>query len=191
MSSTGQFAGIEIIAAKSGVFELAATIVLVNLRYVLMSAALTQSIPRQLPNYKRLIMAFGVTDEIFALNISRFPISFRYYVGTMVLPLAGWTAGTVTGAYIGEVLPQQIQAAVGILLYAMFIAIVVPPAKACVQVRIVMLIAALVSTLAAYLPVVSQLQIGWRIIISTIIAAGIGATLWSKSGQKMQTKKAR
>lgn len=176
MSSTSQFAGITLIIAKGGLIELAATTFIVNLRYLLMSVSLAQRLPAGVGTLKRLVMAAGVTDEIYAINISRAPLTVPYFVGSMVLPILGWTSGTVVGALVGEVIPDSVQSAAGVLLYGMFIAIVIPPAKKHHEVRIVMAIAAAVSILLAFTPGLRELEVGWRIIISTCIAAALGAT---------------
>jgi len=72
-------------------------------------------------------------------------------------------------------LPASLQSAMGVLLYAMFVAIVVPPARASGPVFAVVAIAATVSMLLAGLP---GLAAGWRLILATCVAAGVGATLF-------------
>lgn len=182
VSSTGQFAGITIIAARGGLVELAVTTALVNLRYLLMSTSLSQRLtstnPRPVGSLKRMVMALGVTDEIYAINIGRAHVGFAHYLGSMILPIVGWVSGTLVGAYVGEALPKAVENAAGILLYAMFIAIVMPPFKQSSQVKMVVAIAAGTSVGLAFAPVVSQLSSGWRIIIATLVAAGIGATFF-------------
>jgi len=182
MSSTGQFAGTTIIAAQGGLVELAVTTALVNLRYLLMSTSLSQRLtstnPRPVGSLKRMVMALGVTDEIYAINIGRTHVGFAHYLGSMILPILGWVSGTLVGAFVGEALPKAVENAAGILLYAMFIAIVMPPFKQSSQVKIVVAIAAGTSVALAFAPVVSQLSPGWHIIIATLVAAGLGATFF-------------
>lgn len=176
MSSTGQFAGITIMAAKGGIVELAATTLLVNLRYLLMSVSLAGRLPRSVGTFRRMVMAAGITDEVYALNISRPCLSWIFYIGSMTLPILGWSMGTLSGALMGQVFPGQMQAAAGILLYAMFIAIVIPPAKTEWRVQIVVGVAMGASLLLNYAPYLRDLEVGWRIIIATVVAAGLGAT---------------
>lgn len=178
MSSTGQFAAITIALAKGGIVELAATTALVNLRYLLMSISLSQRLHPTLGTGKRLALAIGVTDEIYALNISQPKVQMHYYMGTTVLPIAGWTSGTVTGALAGQVIAPSLQSAAGILLFAMFIAIVVPPALSSQPVRIVIAIAAVTSIILAFTPLLRDVEVGWRIILATCVAAGLGATFF-------------
>lgn len=178
ISSTGEFAAIKIMAAKGGFFELAFTTILVNIRYLLMGVSLSQRLPRETGTFGRLVVALGITDEIYAVNIGRTNVTVTHYFGSYLLPVIGWGSGTFMGALVGEIIPVPVQAAAGILLYAMFVAIVVPPIIGSSAVAIVAGIAAGVSVLLAYLPIVSALAFGWRVIICTIIAAGIGATFF-------------
>lgn len=182
LSSSGQFGGLAVVLAGGALVQLAVTVALVNLRYLLMSFSLSQRLAPGTGVLQRLIIAYGVTDEIYALAMARPVVRFGYYTGLMGLPVAGWTGGTLTGALAGEVLPVSLHSAMGVLLYAMFVAIVVPPAKASRAVRVVVLVAAVVSSLLVVVPGIRELQVGWRIIIATVAAAGLGATLFPVPG---------
>ncbi len=175
MSSSGQFAGITIIAADGGYLELAIGVSLVNLRYVLMAISLGQRLGPEVGTAQRMVMAAGVTDEIYALGMARRQVGFSDYLASMVLPVVGWTSGTLIGAAVGEVLPARLVSAFGVLLYAMFIAIVVPVAKAS---RPVLGVVAIAAVLGVGLQQLTSIDIGWRIIIVTLVAAAIGATAW-------------
>lgn len=178
MSSSGQSAGLAVLAATGSFLQLALTVALVNLRYVLMSIALSQRLETGVNTWRRLVIALAVTDEIFALAMQRPRVGFGYYGGLMVLPVVGWTGGTLVGVLAGEVLPASVQSAASVLLYAMFVAIVVPPASTSRTIAGVVTLAALVSVGLALAPVTAALQPGWRIILATLIASGIGAWLW-------------
>lgn len=175
LSSSGQFAGITIIAAQGGYLELAIGVALVNLRYVLMAISLGQRLGPEVGTGQRLVIAAGITDEIYALGMARRRVGFADYVASMLLPIAGWTGGTLVGAAVGEVLPARLVSAFGVLLYAMFVAIVVPVAQTS---RPVLAVVGIAAGLGVALQQLTSLDIGWRIIIVTLIAAGIGATLW-------------
>ncbi len=181
LTSSGQFAGVSVILAKGGYLELAFTVLLVNLRYVLMSLSLSQRLAPQLGTSQRLVMSFGVTDEIFAVAIRKAEVGFHYFLGLMVLPICGWSGGTVFGALLGALLPKSIQGAFGILLYAMFVAIIIPPAKSQKVLRLIIVVAAGASALFYLLPFFRPLSAGWKIIFSTLIAAGLGASLFPVS----------
>ena len=110
LSSSGQFAGVAVVAGGT-VIELALTTVLVNLRYVLMSMSLSQRLEPGTSTVGRLVVAYGVTDEIFAVELGHRVVRARYAAGLMALPILGWTSGTVVGALAGEVLPESLAGA--------------------------------------------------------------------------------
>ena len=178
LSSTGQFVGVEIFGRFGSLFEMGLAVLVVNLRYLLMSFALTQRLDPRVGIGQRLFLAWGVTDEIFALGLLERPLTFAYYAGLMPLPILGWSSGTMLGALLGQVLPASIQSAFGIALYAMFIAIVVPPTKSSRPLQIIVALSALFGVLLAFLPGTRELDLGWRIIIVGVAVSAIGATLF-------------
>lgn len=180
LSSSGQFAGLSVMLARGTMIELAATIALVNLRYVLMSFSLSQKLAPGLGTGQRLAIGFGITDEIYALAMRRHQVTTGYYLGLMALPILGWTGGTVVGSLVGQILPPSLVSAFGVLLYAMFVAIVVPPAKESRQVLAVVAASALLSTIFSVVPMIRGISPGWRIIAVTLIAAGLGATVFPR-----------
>ena len=108
---------------------MALAVLTINLRYILMSLSLTQKLA-PMPLWHKLIIGYAVTDEIYAAAIGRDKdVTRDYYVGLMLLPVLGWTMGTLLGASLGALLPQDVVNALGIALYCMFIALVVPPAR--------------------------------------------------------------
>lgn len=174
MSSSGQFAGITIIAASGSLLELAIGVALVNLRYVLMAISLGQRLGPGVGVGQRLVMAAGITDEIYALGMARRQVGFTDYVASMILPIIGWTSGTMVGAAAGEILPGALTSAFGVLLYAMFVAIVVPVAKTS---RPVLAAALGAAALSSALAQIGSLDVGWRIIIVTLVVSAIAATV--------------
>ena len=127
-----------------------------------------------------LATAYGVTDEIFAVELGHRVVRARYAAGLMALPILGWTSGTIVGAVAGEVLPESLSGPMGVLLYAMFTATVVPAVRRSKPVAIVAALAAVASALLYYVPATSGIQAGWRIIIATLAASAIGAWLFPK-----------
>ena len=71
LTSAGQFAALGIIGASSSYVEMAFTQFIINLRYCLMSCALSQKVSEGTKFYHRFFVADGVTDEIFALSVTR------------------------------------------------------------------------------------------------------------------------
>ncbi len=174
LTSAGQAAGIEIIAAQGTLIEMALTQFVINLRYALMGFSLTQKLDSSFTTPKRLLLSFGITDEVYAVAISQSgKISDAYMAGLITLPVLGWTGGTLIGAVAGQLLPKIIADAMGIVLYGMFIAIFLPASRKNKRVLAVVLIAAACSILFEY--VINFVSSGFAIIVSALVAAILGA----------------
>lgn len=178
LTSAGQFAGTNLILAGAGYTEIAMTTFVINLRYMLMSLSLTQKIESMgIP--KRLLAGFGVTDETFVVaSLAPPPVGFSYLMGLYTLPVLGWNIGTLMGACISTVLPQALQNAMGIALYGMFIALIVPAARKSVPVLVIVLLSVAINCVLKYVPVFSFISSGFRIILATVFGAGAGALLF-------------
>ena len=179
LTSAGQFAGLTVIVAGATLWEMILTQLIINSRYALMSLALSQRMGQRIGVLPRLIIAFFNTDEIFALAMARTePLTVPFMLGLGTLPILGWTGGTLCGALAGSVLPTSIQAALGVMLYGMFIAIVVPPAKDEKPVLVTVIVALVLSTLFTLVPLLQQVSAGISIVICTVAAAAICAALF-------------
>lgn len=188
LTSAGQFAGLGIILQNGSLLELGVTTLVINLRYMLMSLSLSQKIDPAMSFIKRAIISYGVTDEIFAVaSIETKATTFSYMCGLIIPPVFGWTMGTAMGAMISSMLPRTIQDAMGITLYAMFIAIVIPVAKRSKQVAIVVLMGIMIHSLFTWSHVFDFLSGGWKLIIATIVAASIGAFVFPVEGVEYES----
>ena len=184
VTSAGQFAGISVIAAAGSYLEMAGVQLVINLRYMLMSAALSQKVAPELPIYKRLGIAFGVTDEIFGVSITRPGVlAPAFSAGAIIISVAGWVFGTFLGAFSGEILPARLISALGVALYGMFVAIVVPPSREDKNIALAALFAVIVSTAFTYAPVLKEISSGTRIIIVTVMVSVIAALLFPATEQ--------
>ena len=173
MASAGQFAGIRLIEGGAPYIELVITTFVINLRYMLMSLSLSQKVASDMPFYKRAVMAFCITDEVFALAaMEKDDVSFPFFGGLMTTPIAGWTLGTFLGAVASSLLSPMLQGCFGIALYCMFIAIIIPPARKGRKVAIAVVVSALLSCLFKYVPGINVLSKsgggGWAIIVAAI-----------------------
>ncbi len=174
MTSAGQFAGIGIIAAMGTFLELALTTLIINARYFLMSLSVSQKLEETVTIPQRLLISFGITDEIFAVSIEqREAGTFRYMAGLIVLPLLGWTAGTFFGATASNLLPLMVQSALNIMLYGMFVAIIVPPARKSRAVAVAVVISMILSAVIYYL--FKFISAGWSIIICAVAVSAFMA----------------
>lgn len=175
VTSAGQFAGLDSILTDASLLALICTQIIINLRYGLMSLSLSQKLDENVGTFKRCIIAFFNTDEIFAVAMGqKGRLGLTYMLGLATLPWIGWSSGTLVGAIAGEILPSSISSALGLALYGMFIAIVVPVATTSKPVTIVVLLAALFSCIVFFIP---SLQ-SFSIIICTILSAAIVALLF-------------
>ena len=178
LTSAGQFAGLTVIAAGATLLEMILTQLVINSRYALMSLALGPRLGPEVGTGKRLLAAFFNTDEIFALGMARQgKLTVSYFLGAGLVAALGWTGGTALGALAGSVLPADIRAALGVMLYGMFIAIVVPQAR---QERAVLLSVALAlvcSCLFTWVPGLRDVSAGLAIVICTVVAAAVCAVL--------------
>ena len=172
LTSAGQAAGIGIIAAGGTFIEMILTQLVINCRYSLMALSLTQRLSPDFTVGHRLIASFGITDEIFGLCTARLtPVTPYYMYGMISVSAAGWVTGTLLGTISGSLLPDRLITALGILLYGMFIAIIIPPVRKNISTLWVILSASAVSCLIYYLlPMISS---GYSVIISAVISAGL------------------
>ena len=178
LTSAGQFAGLDIIVAGGSYWEMALTQLVINLRYCLMSFSLSQKMRRDEPWAHRYLVAFGITDEIFGVSASQEgTVSAFYNYGAMCMAIPGWTLGTLLGAISGSLLPDFIMSALGVAIYGMFLAVIIPPAKKNKAVLLVVVAAMAVSTLFAVVPGLNKISSGFVIIITTLVTAGGAAYL--------------
>lgn len=179
LTSAGQFAGLTVIVTGASLIEMALTQLVINIRYALMSVSLSQKLDDSVKLRSRFLIAYGNTDEIFAVASSKpGTVGEKYLYGLIFLPVLGWVGGTLAGAVASTILPETIISALGVALYGMFIAIVVPPATEHREIRIVVILALILSAAFYYLPVLKRVSSGFMIIICTVVAAAIGAVLF-------------
>mgnify|MGYP000791202741 CR=1 FL=1 len=181
VTSAGQFAGTNLILQGAGYIEVAMTTFVINIRYMLMSLSLGQRLEKGTGILSRMGFGFGITDETFVMaslkpGILRAP----YLFGLILFPILGWNLGTVLGGSISAVLPEALQNAMGIALYGMFIALIVPASRDSIHVFLIVVMAVAANCMLKYIPVFSFISPGFRIILSTVAGAGLGAALFPR-----------
>jgi len=179
VTSAGQFAGVNILLAQGTMMELMMTSVIINIRYFLMSLSVSQKLKSDMKMRHRLAIAFGITDEIFAVSMQhKGDLNGSYMAGLILTPVLGWTGGTLTGAVATSFMPQTLSNAMGIAMYGMFIAIITPPARQHKSVLFTVALAIAASFAFTYLPLLNSISGGWAIIIITIAASAVAAWLF-------------
>lgn len=179
VTSAGQFAGLSLITAGASYLEMAFTQLIINLRYCLMSCALSQKLSQSTPFFHRFFIAYGVTDEIFGISVSlKDKLHPFYSYGAISVAVPGWVMGTFLGIVSGNILPERVISALSVALYGMFIAIIIPPSRGNKVLAGIVAISMAASLIFSIAPVLCQISSGFRIIILTIVIAGIAAALF-------------
>ena len=179
LTSAGQFAGMNLIAANGALLEIGLTTLIINIRYFLMSISVSQKVEQRMTMKERLAVAFGITDEIFAVSMQRdHELTTAYMAGLIITPVLGWTGGTLVGAVATSFMPETLSNALGIALYGMFIAVIVPPARTHKNVLFAVALSIAASVACKYLPGIRNLSSGWTIILITILVCLTAAWLY-------------
>lgn len=177
LTSAGQVAGVGIIAAGGTLIEMVLTQIVINLRYSLFAISLSQKLDSSFTTPHRILASFGITDEIFAVSYAQEgKVKPAYLYGLILVSTSGWVLGTLLGAVLGQVLPEAVSAAMGIMLYGMFLAIFIPPAKKERGVLVAVIMAAMCSLLFEY--VLTFVSGGFAVIISALVSAAVCAALF-------------
>lgn len=193
-TSAGQVAGLEIIVAAgpllAALIEMALTQLIINVRYSLMAISLSQRVDESFTTPWRMLLSFSITDEIFVIaSTKREKVGTRYFLGLTAAPYIGWVAGTLLGALAGTFLPDIMRNSLGIMLYGMFIAIIIPPARRERGILFAICAAVGVSCVLYYVPFFDFLSSGFALIISAVIGAALAALLFpvSAPGEDIET----
>ncbi len=188
LTSAGQLAAVPIIAGGGTLIELAVAQLVINLRYSLMSVSLSQKLGKSVRMPHRFLVAFGNTDEIFGVASGKDgTVGKNYFYGLMLTPFLGWSSGTIIGALAGNILPQSITSALGIAIYGMFVAIVLPKAKKSLPTAICVAFAIVLGCIFRFVPALSSIPQGFVIIICAVVAStilAIAAPICESEGEK-------
>ena len=199
-TGTGQFAGTNLIAAGANLGILFATLLVINIRYTLMSFALAQKTEDGFPLWKRAIVAFGVTDENFAVAVRQpHKLTFPYLLGLMGCSFCGWLGGTALGAGVSQLLEsllaggahvyyEMLMSALSIALYAMFVAIILPPARDEKPVLLLILISVAASCVFYFVPALADLPAGLNIRLCSVACTAVIAAVFPHKEEQEKTQ---
>jgi len=177
LTSAGQKAGLDVIAAGGTIIEMVLLQLTINIRYSLMALSLSQKLDKSFTTPHRFLASYGITDEIFAVcSAQKEALTPAYMYGMIFISAVGWVTGTALGAAAGELLPAAVSTAMEIVLYGMFIAIVIPPAKKQHGVLFAAVIAAALSVIFRF--AVPALSEGFAMIISAVASALLAALIF-------------
>lgn len=175
VTSAGQVGGLSVIFSNASYVEMFFMQLIINLRYSLMSISLSQKFDPKMPLIHRFFVAFGITDEIFAISVVRQELTPWFNYGAMAVAIPGWTLGTFLGAFLGNVLPDFIVSALGVAIYGMFVAIFMPDARKSRAVFLVVLASMALSAVFRYVPYVNAVSSGLSVIIITVVVSSLAA----------------
>lgn len=177
LTSAGQLAGIKLIAEGGTLLQMILLQLTINIRYSLMALSLSQKLDNGFTTGHRLAASYGITDEIFAVCSSQ-PgmLSPAYMYGVILVSAFGWVLGTFLGASAGSLLPEAVTRALGIMIYGMFIAIIVPPSRKSRGILFVVSASIILMLLLRY--VLKFSSFSGSVMISAIIAAALGAFIF-------------
>ncbi len=177
-ASAGEFAVLTVIAGQSGYIAMIITQLVINIRYFLMSCSMSQKINPNTSLPKRLLLSYFVTDEIFGISASiKGELNPYYPLGAATVASPGWVLGTILGALVGNILPVSLASALSVALYGMFLAVVIPASKNDKAIALVVLVSMAGSCAFTFLPVLSEISSGTRIIILTLVIAAAAAII--------------
>lgn len=187
-ASAGEYAGFTVIAADAAYIEIIFVTFITNIRYLLMSCALSQRFSPDTSIIHRLIIGYDTTDELFGITIAQRGYLNPYYTyGAMLLAIPGWSLGTAVGVMAGNILPERIVVALSVALFGMFIAIIIPPAKKDKIIAGLVVISFISSYCFARLPITSNLSDGTKTIILTVVISALAALFFPVSQRNNQT----
>ena len=175
-ASAGEYGVYTLVAAQAAYVEVVAMSLVANLRYMLMSAALSQKVAPGLAWWHRVLMACCITDEVFGISVSHkgyTPPAYMY--AAALVSTVCWAAGCAAGIVAGGLLPAHIVAALSVALYGMFLAVIMPPARDDRHVLAAVVASFVLSGLCAVAPVVGQWSAGTRTIVLTVLISAVAA----------------
>lgn len=186
-ASAGEYGGITIMAADEGFLVMAAMMLVINARYLLMSCALSQHLSPNTPLGFRLLIGFDMTDELFGIAIAQ-PgyLNVWYFIGAMCAAIPGWSFGTLLGVLCGNLMPQWAVSGFSVMLFGMFLAIIIPEGRKNRVVLGFIGVSFLLSYAATKLPLVCQLSDGMRILLLTVAISAAAAILFPHKEETAQ-----
>lgn len=186
-TGVGQMNAMALMQENSTYFSIFIALLVINLRNIVLSLSLSQRLEENVSLWKRLIIAMGNTDEIFALTIRREgKIPADYFLGVMSFPYFAWGIGSIVGNIATTLVPKDICIAMSMALYAMLIASIVPAMKKSKPILFVASLSGLLSFIMQGFKPVNTILINWMgksvsswiLVFGSVFSAAIAACIW-------------
>jgi 4-azaleucine resistance transporter AzlC len=179
-AGASQFAALGLLAGGASALAIILATLVLNFRHFLMSVALSRRIPLARGRGARsalapFVLGFGITDETFVVACLDHALGPWFFLGVAATAYLAWLSGTLIGAGFSSLIPAVVARGMGVALYAMFIAILVPGVKSSWLNGMVAVAGALIAWGASH--VLPGLPPGWRIVIAILVASAIGALI--------------
>lgn len=171
-AGASQFIALNLLMTGMGPIGIIFTTLLVNFRHFLMSAYLATKVEQITRKYYFLI-AFGVTDEVFSvLSLRKSPLSKSFIFILELSAYSAWVSGTLAGYIMGGFFPEELTQSMGVALYALLLAILLPEMKRSSRVVILAVASGILNTFILKLDILPD---GWSIILCILVVASAGS----------------
>ncbi|MCT4633573.1 MAG: AzlC family ABC transporter permease [Firmicutes bacterium] len=170
-AGASQFMALNLIAMGTGIGQIIITTLLVNFRHFLMGASLVARMDKKVKKWSPII-SFGISDEVFSIaSFKEGKLTTGYMIGLELAAYSSWAISSVIGYIVGGILPLVVKTSMGIALYALFVALIIPEGKKSIRLIYLALLSGCINWLVGkYI----NLPNGWSIIVAVIIVSLIG-----------------
>lgn len=181
-AGASQMMSVGMIAEGAGYLAIVIATFIMNFRHFIMSTCVFERMHGAKP-FEKMLLSFGVTDESFAIftTTERKRCNKWYFLGVFLGTYLSWIVGTVIGTFATSILPETVSGSLGISLYAMFIALLVPKVKTNVRLLVVVIITALIN-----FALQQFIEPSWSLIVSTLVGAAIGMLIVRDDEEKSE-----
>ncbi len=168
-AGASQMMAVGMYAKGAGLLAMIVATFIINLRHLIMSTCVVNRIRGEKP-LPKLLAAFGITDESFAIfTASGESYGIWYFFGLITVTYASWIAGSFIGALTSQFLPDILSKSFAIALYALFLALLVPKLHGNLRLMLLIIFTAMLNSVLSLF-----LDSSWALIISTLASAAIG-----------------
>ncbi len=183
-AGASQFIALNLLMTGMGWAGIILTTLLVNFRHFLMSAYLSTRIDKFAKKYIALL-AFGVTDEVFSvLSFQKGELSKGFVLIVQASAYSAWISGSLTGFILGGFLPELLAKSMGVALYSLLLAVILPEAKKSFKIFLLVVTSGLLN---AVLIKFDFLPSGWRIIVCIIVISFAGTFFMNQSSRQEES----
>ncbi|MGL5353879.1 MAG: AzlC family ABC transporter permease, partial [Clostridium sp.] len=162
LAGASQMMAVNLFSLGAGMFQIVIATFILNLRHFIMSTCIMKKLENT-STLAKLIFAFGITDETFAIFTTRKEENQNayYFAGLALTTYLSWIIGTLFGCLAIKYIPKSLCDSMSIALYAMFIGLLMPDMKEKSEIAKVVLITIVINIILN-----KFLSSSWCIIIS-------------------------